>query len=79
MIINEVTTTQDITFNDLKVNDYFMNDNDNVIWKKTVTFNNRHNAIQITDNDNYITFAKFNDNEIVHKIEIISINYKKIK
>lgn len=79
MILNDVTTNTMLTsFYDLKVGDCFIQ-NPKVIWMKTDTFDVDKNAIQITDNDHYVRYGIFKNNTMVEKIEITSIDYRRIK
>lgn len=85
MILNDITTNTILTsFCDLKVGDFFMQ-NPTVIWMKTNEFyiNEKdkkiRNAIQITNNDSYLRYGIFQDDSKVEKLEIVSIDYRRIK
>ena len=88
MILNDVTTNTMLTrFCDLKVGDCFMQ-NSTVIWMKTDEFSitapdeihkGIRNAIQITNNDNYLRYGLFKNDNMIEKIEITSIDYRRVK
>ena len=88
MNLNDITAKPKFTsFCDLEVGDYFIQ-NSTVIWMKTnafsiTSFDEIHkgirNAIQITNNDNYLRYGLFQNDSTVEKIEITSIDYRRIK
>ena len=88
MNLNDITAKPKSTsFGDLEVGDYFIQ-NPTVIWMKTDEFNitapdefhkGIRNAIQITNNDNYLRYGLFKNDNLVEKIEITSIDYRRIK
>ena len=86
MKLNDITNRfQPTYFNDLKAGEYFIQ-NLEVIWMKVdvdYVQNNKTlkalNAIQITNNTNYPRYGLFKNDSKVDKIDIISIDYEKIK
>jgi len=86
--LNDITAKPELTsFGDLEVGDYFIQ-NSTVIWMKTNEFSTTafdeihrgiRNAIQITNNDDYLRYGWFQNDSVVEKIEITSIDYRRIK
>ncbi len=83
--LNDVTTnTISTRFCDLKVGDYFIQ-NPTAIWMKigdsdTILIPiSGSNAIQITNNDSYFRYGIFKNDSIVEKIDIVSIDYRRVK
>ena len=89
MNLNDVTAKPEFTtFGNLEIGDYFIQ-NSTVIWKKTADYNINlynngkdkriRNAIQITNNDDYLCYGLFQNDSAVEKIDIVSIDYRRIK
>lgn len=77
--VNDLSEDTKIVFNDLAAGDYFTTLNDDVIWRKVNIFSDTANAIQITDNPSYLLLAKIDKDRVINKIEIASIDYRRIK
>ena len=74
--LNDISENN-IAFDELKIGDYFTEIEKDAIWKKINTLPSGADAVQITNNDDYVMFGHFNrNNPKVIKIEIISIDYK---
>jgi len=88
MNLNDVTAKSEFTtFGNLEIGDYFIQ-NSKVIWKKTADYTIKlydgecksiRNAIQITNNDDYLCYGLFQNDSAVEKIDIVSIDYRRIK
>ena len=77
--VNDISETDSTVFGELKLGDYFIVDDEKIIWKKVCEINRRTYAVQITDDNSYVSFARFNKDQVVTKIKIVSIDYRRIK
>lgn len=77
--VNDISKNDSTVFDDLAIGDCFITENANVIWKKVNIFADNINAIQITDNNDYLLLTTFDKNRVITKIEIASIDYREIK
>lgn len=75
--VNDITADTELTvFGALDIEDYFTNIvNKDVIWKKL----NATTAIQITNDSSFFMTRAFDRGVAVAKIDIVSIDYRRIK
>ena len=73
--LHDVTNTEPTVFGDLILGDYFIWPQEDAIWKKL----NKTTAIQITNNSAFLMTRVYDYDVQVTKIEITSIDYRRIK